>query len=473
MPHQSAHRDVKRKIKDEVGTVFEEEKRFDYFTCGVAQRKNGRFHEKQQDYFFIVEDMGRVFQREIPFKCSLYGVVDGHGPTGEIVSDFVSNQLPKEIVEKLEYGKAPEQALYEAIECLDYKAELDNYKFHSSGACVTLTLVAENLPEHRLELYTAWIGDSSVMLAGPHSNHYRITHEHNLSLGEEARRIVDSGGTIYSKGKRFFVPGCPGSLNITRAVGDWWAKSNGRALIIAKPDIEVKYLRLADGRLDASWLSLVLTTDGTWEFLKDLRMAELVVEAGQFLKMSGQPNELSLVADKLVHEALRRGSKDNATAMVIDLHRITTSHRINDIVVKYRQGIPTPHCPAVVIAYCRVCGKQFKSYERWISHTRKHHVYDVMGRYDLFPCRYCWMPLSESHPALQRSADHALLCRATGSERAPKQIFRGTSKYDQEAFVKCREALLAAPVPGASDIGKNQSRVEQNADEVWESPKCY
>lgn len=109
-----------------------------------------------QDSFFVVkagEDL------------SMYGVFDGHGPSGHDVSEFVKNELPKVLLIDPSLAKNPAEALSNAFEktqrLLEQATELGQLSAHFSGT--TATVVLHLLT--RGEIYVAHVGDSRAVLA--------------------------------------------------------------------------------------------------------------------------------------------------------------------------------------------------------------------------------------------------------------------------------------------------------------------
>merc|ERR1719183_309137 len=75
----------------------------DFPTCGVAQFQNRQYwkNQKQQDSYFVVEDLGAAFGTQLGYnqRVSLYGVADGHGEFGEISANFIRRNMPPQLAQ--------------------------------------------------------------------------------------------------------------------------------------------------------------------------------------------------------------------------------------------------------------------------------------------------------------------------------------------------------------------------------------
>jgi serine/threonine protein phosphatase PrpC len=88
-------------------------------------------------------------------------------------------------------------------------------------------------------------------------------------------------------------------LMVTRSLGDRWLRPVG---VLAEPEIGAAALGDAD-------LALVAATDGVWDVLD-------VVEAGRLVRAAPTAGD---AARALVEAALRAGTRDNVTAVVVRL----------------------------------------------------------------------------------------------------------------------------------------------------------
>ena len=112
--------------------------------------------------------------------------------------------------------------------------------------------------------------------------------------------------------KRAGVGGGGGGLNMTRSVGDVHLKPQ----VSHEPDVEV---RVVGGREEVGGY-VVTATDGVWDELGPGEVRRLIEEAEMSLGTKGDElpkcEGVARAASMIVREAIRRGGRDNATAIV-------------------------------------------------------------------------------------------------------------------------------------------------------------
>lgn len=147
-------------------------------------------------------------------------------------------------------------------------------------------------------------GDSRCVM-GTNSGTKPLSEDHKPSDEGEKKRIEAAGGTVTWKR-------VDGDLAVSRALGDFQYKTREdlppeQQKVSCEPDITV-HERTSDD--DA----LILACDGVWDVMSSQDCVELVRE----LFSSGETN-LQLVAEEVVDQALFKGSKDNISAVVVQL----------------------------------------------------------------------------------------------------------------------------------------------------------
>lgn len=215
---------------------------------------------------------------------ALYGVFDGHGPTGHRCAAFARSYLPECIFSDPDLFSRPKTVLRRAFAQTQQALLQQPFDVQVSGTTATLALVlgARSSSSGHAKLFIAHIGDSRVVLATrkedhePESSSYgggaggaepftvaALTREHRPDdIGEELR-VQSQGGEVRRLSSnpnagRVFVPGrnYPG-LALTRALGDSSAVQCG---VLAEPEVSGRRLRAGADVL------LVLGTDGLFEF---------------------------------------------------------------------------------------------------------------------------------------------------------------------------------------------------------------
>lgn len=286
----------------------------DFASCGVAQFQNRQFakNAKQQDSYFVVEDLGAAFGTNLggAQRLALYGVADGHGEFGELSANFVRRNLPPQLAQSPHLARGRlEQALLEAFAQTELLQQSAGLPLWASGACVCVVAVSAT------HIVVANCGDCRCVLADQ-GTAQDLSNDHNVDNGspEELQRVVDSGGTI-TPDRRVTVAGAPGRLQTTRSMGDYWAKPQGppeRHVVPATP--ELRTVARQPGQQ-----YLVLASDGIFGFMSSQDAVTLCIATSAQVT-SNSP--LSRISHTVVSAAVKRRSDDNCTCLVVDLSRV-------------------------------------------------------------------------------------------------------------------------------------------------------
>lgn len=243
------------------------------------------------------------------------GVFDGHGAQGRTVSQLVRDTVPHALREHLEasadqkYAVACSVAFRDSERVLtDESREISHGYSGTTATCAWITAA---------EVYVAWAGDSRCILGrtgGPGTDvrPIELTWDHKPTRPDEKSRVRAAGGRVmrWQKGvgpQRVWLPHemCPG-LSMTRSIGDTILTDCG---VTPEPEVTVT-------RLGSSDAFLVAASDGVWEFMTSVEVAEFVGR----LHASGASAEAT--AKSLVREAVTRWRSrervvDDTTAVVV------------------------------------------------------------------------------------------------------------------------------------------------------------
>ena len=207
-----------------------------------------------------------------------FGVCDGHGIVGHEVSDFIKNNLPKELSKSLnkkdiltddtkskkKIFNIIDDAFITVNDKLTYNDSINS--LYSGTTCVSVIYTPK-------KLICANIGDSRAVLGRYDKNAKKwvsidLSRDHKPTEKDEAKRILNRGGRIkpftdevtgeeYGPQriwiKKEEVPG----LAMTRSFGDRVAASVG---CICLPEIK-------DFKFEEDDKFLILASDGIWEFI--------------------------------------------------------------------------------------------------------------------------------------------------------------------------------------------------------------
>jgi serine/threonine protein phosphatase PrpC len=169
-------------------------------------------------------------------------------------------------------------------------------------------------PNHQREdseirITTANVGDSRIVLGQRPPNHpfaepalaIRLTVDHRTDDPLEVARIEQAGGFLF-KGR------VCGVLAVTRSLGDQILKP----YVTAHPAVREIGVRAAATADHNNNSFLIVACDGLWDVMTDQEAVQLVESY-----CGNDKSKQATVADCLVAEALRRGTADNVTAVVV------------------------------------------------------------------------------------------------------------------------------------------------------------
>ncbi|CAD8141030.1 unnamed protein product [Paramecium pentaurelia] len=207
---------------------------------------------------------------------SLFGICDGHGQDGHKCSQFIRDNLPKNIQSLISQNSSSiQESLSKSF--IRTNSQLCNFEeiiTTFSGSTTVISLIVDDT------IYTANVGDSRSIICRQQSNGVKsaisLSNDHKPDLPYERRRIEQSGGRVEpyidfdgsSLGparvwlKAEDIPG----LAMSRSFGDKVAASCG---VICEPEILTHKIQEGD-------LFMVLASDGVWEFLSNEQVIDMI-----------------------------------------------------------------------------------------------------------------------------------------------------------------------------------------------------
>ena len=291
-------------------------KRLTFYSISRTGSIEGKSKNNNQDAKITIQ------QYLNKYPASLFGVLDGHGPNGHLVSRFLENEY-QEILKKylLSIPPCTAEEQTKKVFCQVIKEVMNNLKSTGidilySGSTLLSVLLYEN------ECICASVGDSRGIIGELDKNWTVkvLNKEHKPNDPIEKKRIEDSGGRVgcvrNSAGKSIGPIRAWGSssnspgLAMSRTLGDLFAESFG---VISEPGnhyIDVKIFNLTQHDK-----FLVLATDGLWDALSNIQVVEIV-------KKYWENSDAVGAADKLLLQAVRAselngGYVDDITIIVI------------------------------------------------------------------------------------------------------------------------------------------------------------
>lgn len=221
------------------------------------------------------------------FSAEIY---DGHG--GVEAARIASEMLTPSFIHLLRSKK--EESVISLIE--EAYLTVDRYlverRIESGTTAALFYIMGERF-------FASNAGDARIIL-GVKDGVLTLTRDHKPYLKNERLRIERKGGKVIT----YDIPRVQGILAISRALGDAYLKP----YVIANPMIVEGYLSNENDYA-------IVACDGVWD----------VLDAYEVIKMARKKLEPQSIADEIVKEALRLGSMDNVTVIVVDLRYYTSS----------------------------------------------------------------------------------------------------------------------------------------------------
>lgn len=131
-----------------------------------------------------------------------------------------------------------------------------------------------------------------------------LSRQHTAELEDERVRVLAAGGSVARRAGSWRVGAA--ALQVTRALGDFDLKGPIDGGVTAEPEV-VEFALTEEDQF------IVLGTDGIWDVMGDQEAVGLIRDTVK---------DPQLCAKRLVTEALSRGSRDNATAVVVFLRPV-------------------------------------------------------------------------------------------------------------------------------------------------------
>jgi len=249
-------------------------------SVGISHDRNARFRRSMEDEHVIVDGFGGVPDQ------GYFAIYDGHGGRGAV--DFTAKTLHKNLLELLEANPEgdPSEALKQAYLLTD--KQMGETQIQFSGT-TSISALVRNHGGKRM-LFCANAGDARTVLCR-NGKAERLSYDHKGSDESETKRIIDAGGFVV-------LNRVNGILAVTRSLGDHAMKD----YVIGDP-------HLVTVTLDATDTHLILACDGLWDVTSDQDAIDLILPENDTQKMS----------DKLLLHALKNGSTDNISVMVVVL----------------------------------------------------------------------------------------------------------------------------------------------------------
>lgn len=249
-------------------------------SVGIAHDRNARFRRSMEDEHVIIDNFGGNPNH------GYFAIYDGHGGRGAV--DFTAKTLHKNLAEEFEKNPSisPLDALRASYLSTDKQMAETQIQF-SGTTCISVLLLNKDGEKY---LYAANAGDARAVL-NRNGQALRLSYDHKGSDESETKRIVDAGGFVV-------LNRVNGILAVTRSLGDHAMKD----YVIGDP-------HLTEIKLEPTDTHVIIACDGLWDVASDQEAVDLVIQETDAQKMS----------EKLLVHALKNGSTDNISVMVVIL----------------------------------------------------------------------------------------------------------------------------------------------------------
>jgi len=152
------------------------------------------------------------------------------------------------------------------------------------------------------KLLVAHAGDSRCVLSVSGGCALPLTTDHRLTRPDELARIRNAGGLVVNHRLN-------GSLAVSRSFGDVQHKStSGVPTITATPEVAIR-------TLDAEDEFVVVGCDGLWDTLSMQTVTNFI------RAQLNDHNDIQRAAKNITEEAIKRGSVDNVSVIIVALHQ--------------------------------------------------------------------------------------------------------------------------------------------------------
>jgi serine/threonine protein phosphatase PrpC len=216
-----------------------------------------------------------MMEEHKPSGAIIFGVYDGHGEAGDLVSHYFTERMPARLVNNPRWVSDPGAAMRDEVDKLEKQLLSDaSIDTEFSGSTCVMGLVRGKT------LTVANIGDSRVILGrrDPRDGRLKaveVSEDHKPDREDEEKRIVARGGRVFAVEYDDGIDGPPrvwlGHMDIpglamSRSLGDTVAHTAG---VISEPEMHVVELTPADK-------IMIWASDGLWEFMSNQEVLDMI-----------------------------------------------------------------------------------------------------------------------------------------------------------------------------------------------------
>lgn len=253
-------------------------------------------NEDQHVYFLNLEGQEKKIN-----KINFVGVFDGHG--GKTVSHFLKKTIPKLFAKPTEDGsytntQSASKIFNNIFNLTEQKLEKNHPRaVNYTGSTALCGVISKHPNYNKKILWIANVGDSRAVLCNHQGDAVQLSQDHKPNSASEKKRIEQLGGKIKYDGSDWRI----NDLSLSRAFGDLESKP----YITHSPQIFKYTLNKNDN-------FIIFACDGLWDVMSNKKATNYI---NSLLKKEYKGN----YAKKIAEKAIKEGSTDNVTAVVLFL----------------------------------------------------------------------------------------------------------------------------------------------------------
>jgi serine/threonine protein phosphatase PrpC len=231
-------------------------------------------------------------------KINLFSVYDGHG--GKQVSKYLKQHLSSFFTNKKVAYPLNKQTVYTIYDSIQQSLKNTPYAQYSGSTAIVVIMFKSGDATY---LNILNVGDCRCVLSRDNIA-LSLTKDHKPHWPEENSRITQLGGKIVFDGFDFRIK----DLSVSRAFGDL----DACPYVTHRPDI-YRY------RIDKNDKFFVIACDGLWDVLHNHDVVNFILTTCYDISTAKRINKNVNIARKLAEYALKKGSTDNISIIIVFL----------------------------------------------------------------------------------------------------------------------------------------------------------
>ena len=237
------------------------------------------------------------------FNLKIFGVFDGHGEFGDIISNEVKNYF-LEYFSKLDYNSYENfqklcndnyKEIYSLFKQID---ENLHRKYNLKKTCYNSGTTANIILLFKNKIISINIGDSKgILISGNNNDIIQLNSCHIPEIEEEKKRIEKNGGEIrrfnwakYGPQRIWYKGQIYPGISVSRSFGDFFSEPLG---VFSIPEIKEYDFDYSKDKI------IILATDGIWEFLSNEKVRDIIIPYYDENNILGSINKLIDIASKI------------------------------------------------------------------------------------------------------------------------------------------------------------------------------